>query len=153
MTLHWQILLPISLSARLIKYIIGLLKDFGVEFCNLVELTQEKIKNFLRKSVSKSCEINPLPAVFLKGYLTILLPAIASIINLSLSTGVMPDALKLAILWPILIKVCCWLWTVPKLSSFLELKSSIEACWKGTSHTTYRSRRFARRRWDVSVCI
>jgi len=43
MTLHWQILLPISLSARLLKYIIGLLKVCAVEFCNLVELTQEKV--------------------------------------------------------------------------------------------------------------
>mgnify|MGYP006862615312 CR=1 FL=1 len=43
--------------------------------------------------------------VVLKGCLTVLLPTIARIINLSgLSTGVMPDALKVAILLPMLKK-------------------------------------------------
>ena len=43
--------------------------------------------------------------VVLKGCLTVLLPTITRIINLSgLSTGVMPDALKVAILSPMLKK-------------------------------------------------
>ena len=51
---------------------------------------------------SKSCELDPLPAVVLKGCFTVLLPTIARIVNLSLSTGVMPGALKVAILSPTL---------------------------------------------------
>ena len=118
MTLPWQIHLPISLPARLIKYIMSLLKEkyalglplqtplavCGAEFCNLAEVTQDEIKKFSRKSISKSCELDPLPAVVLKGCLTVLLPTITRIINLSLSTSVMPDALKVAILSPMLKK-------------------------------------------------
>ena len=48
--------------------------------------------------------IDPLPAVVLKGCFTVLLPTIARIVNLSLSTGVMPGALKVAILSPMLKK-------------------------------------------------
>ena len=50
------------------------------------------------------CELDPLPAVVLKGCFTVLLPTIARIVNLSLSTGVMPGALKVAILSPMLKK-------------------------------------------------
>ncbi|XP_068675718.1 uncharacterized protein [Montipora foliosa] len=76
----------------------------GAEFCNFAEVTQEEIKKFSRKSLSKSCELDPLPAVVLKGCFIVLLPTITRIINLSLSTGVMPDALKVAILSPMLKK-------------------------------------------------
>ncbi|XP_068675499.1 uncharacterized protein [Montipora foliosa] len=76
----------------------------GAEFCNFAEVTQEEIKTFSRKSLSKSCEFDPLPAVVLKGCFIVLLPTITRIINLSLSTGVIPDALKVAILSPMLKK-------------------------------------------------
>ena len=76
----------------------------GAEFCNLAEVTQDEIKKFSRKSISKSCELDPLPAVVLKGCLTVLLPTITRIINLSLSTSVMSDAFKVAILSPMLKK-------------------------------------------------
>ena len=62
------------------------------------------VKKFSRKPLSKSCELDPLPAVVLKGCLTVLLPTITRIINLSLSTGVVPDALKVATLLPTLKK-------------------------------------------------
>ena len=117
MTLPFQIHLPISLTARLIKYIMCLperkirigssppdVTVCGAEFCNLAEVTQDEIRQFSRKSRSKSCELDPLPAVVLKGCLTVLLPTITRIINLSLSTGVMSDALKVAILSPMLKK-------------------------------------------------
>ena len=70
------------------------------EFCNFAEVTLEEIKKFSRKPLSKSCELDPLPAVVFKGCLTVLPPTIMRIINLSLSTGVVPDALKGAILSP-----------------------------------------------------
>ena len=125
----------------------------GAEFCNLAEVTQQEINKFSCKSLSKSSELDPLPPLVLKGCLTVLFPTITRVINISLSTCVMPNALKVAILSPMLKKIWCWLWTVPKLSSYLELKSSVEACWKGSCHTTYRSRHVAPLRWDVSVCI
>ena len=79
-------------------------KDCGAEFCNFAEVTLEEIKKFSRKPLSKSCELDPLPAVVLKGCLTVLLPTIMRIINLSLSTGVVPDALMVAIPSPTLKK-------------------------------------------------
>ena len=84
------------------KYALGLpLPDAtvgGAEFCNFAEATQEEIKKLSRKSISKSCELDPLPAVVLKGCFTVLLPTIARIVNLFLIIGVMPDVLKVAIL-------------------------------------------------------
>ena len=79
-------------------------KVCGTEFCNFTEVTLEEIKKFSRKPLSKSCELDPLPAVVLKGCLTVLLPTITRIINLSLSTGVVPNALKVATLLPTLKK-------------------------------------------------
>ena len=79
-------------------------KVCGAEFCNFAEVTLEEIKKFSRKPLSKSCELDPLPAVVLKGCLTVLLPTIMRIINLSLSTGVVPDALMVAIPSPTLKK-------------------------------------------------
>ena len=58
-------------------------KVCGAEFCNFAEVTLEEIKKFLRKPLSKSCELDPLPTVVLKGCLTALLPTIMRIINLS----------------------------------------------------------------------
>ena len=58
-------------------------KVCGAEFCNFAEVTLEEIKKFSRKPLSKSCELDPLPAVVLKGCLTVLLPTIMRIINLS----------------------------------------------------------------------
>ena len=79
-------------------------KVCGAEFCNFAEVTLEEIKKSPRKPLTKSCELDPLPAVVLKGCLTVLLPTITRIINLSLSTGVVPDALKVATLLPTLKK-------------------------------------------------
>ena len=79
-------------------------KVCGAEFCNFAEVTLEGIKKSPRKPLTKSCELDPLPAVVLKGCLTVLLPTITRIINLSLSTGVVPDALKVAVLSPTLKK-------------------------------------------------
>ena len=42
----------------------------GAEFCNFAEVTQEEIKKFSRKSLFKSCELDPLPAVVLKTVLS-----------------------------------------------------------------------------------
>ena len=80
------------------------IKVCGTEFCNFTEVTLEEIKKFSRKPLSKSCELDPLPVLVLKGCLTVLLPTIMRIINLSLSTGVVPNALKVATLLPTLKK-------------------------------------------------
>ena len=86
------------------KYALGLpllTSKFVLQsFVTLLRLPWRKLKTFSRKPLSKSCELDPLPAVVLKGCLTVLHPTIMRIINLSLSTGVVPNALKGAILSP-----------------------------------------------------
>ena len=43
------------------------IKVCGAEFCNFAEVTLEEIKKSPRKPLTKSCELDPLPEVVLKG--------------------------------------------------------------------------------------
>ena len=54
------------------------------------------MKAFASKSISKSCNLVPLPSHIINGCFDRLLPIITSIVNLSLATGVMPESLRLA---------------------------------------------------------
>ena len=63
-----------------------------------------ELKTFSRKPLSKCCELDPLPAAVLRGCFTVLLRTVTKIINLYFSTSTMPDALKFAILSPMLRK-------------------------------------------------
>ena len=78
---------------------------YPVEFCTFSQVTQDQVKIFAAKPSSKSCILEPLPTSVLKGYLTVLLPNITNIVNLSLSTGIFPDALKTAAISPSLKKL------------------------------------------------
>ncbi len=49
-------------------------------------------------SASKSCPLDPMPTTILKDCLDVILPVITKIVNLSLSTSVVPDKLKEALL-------------------------------------------------------
>ena len=73
------------------------LSDFAV-------LIQDTVKEYACKSVKKSCNLDPLPASLMKNCLDMLLPTITNIVNLSLSTGTMPEILKVATLIPALKK-------------------------------------------------
>ena len=75
-----------------------------VEFNNFRVVSQEEVKVFAFKPSSKSCVLDPLPALVLKGCFSVLLPIITKFVNLSLSTGRMPNALKVATLSPTLKK-------------------------------------------------
>ena len=50
--------------------------------------------------LSKSCCLDPLPALLFKDCFPVLLPTITRMVNLSLTTGFMPDALKIVSLSP-----------------------------------------------------
>ena len=118
--LLWQIHLLISLLTRLIKFTLNLFRGISswgplgpfrpipltcpVEFNNFREVSQEEVKVFACKPSSKSCVLDPLPAMVLKGCFSVLLPTITKFVNLSLSTGRMPNALKVAALSPSLKK-------------------------------------------------
>ena len=49
------------------------------------------------KSPSKSCLLDPWPTFLVKECIDILLPSITSLVNCSLSEGVVPDEFKMAI--------------------------------------------------------
>ena len=74
------------------------------ELNNFHEVSQEDVKEFAYKPLSKSCCLDPLPASVLKDCFPVLLPNITMMVNLSLTTGFMPDALKIASLSPALKK-------------------------------------------------
>ena len=74
------------------------------ELNNFHEVSQEDVKEFAYKPLSKSCCLDPLPASVLKDCFPVLLPTITRMVNLSLTTGFMPDALKIASLSPTLKK-------------------------------------------------
>ena len=72
-----------------------------VDFNNFREVShEEEVKVFACKPSSKSCVLDPLPAIVLKGCFSVLLPSITKFVNLSLSTDRMPNALKVATLSP-----------------------------------------------------
>ena len=76
----------------------------AAELNNFHEVSQKDVKEFAYKSLSKSCCLDPLPASLLKHCFPVLLPTITRTVNLSLTTGFMPDALKIASLSPTLKK-------------------------------------------------
>ena len=65
---------------------------------------EHEVEKLVFQSATKSCSLDPIPTWILKKCLGSLLPVITQIINLSLSTSVMPDELKHAILNPLLKK-------------------------------------------------
>ncbi len=66
-------------------------KIYTIEMSFLTPATEEEIKSILLKSPTTSCELNPIPTWLLKVCIDELLPLITEIINLSLSTAIMPE--------------------------------------------------------------
>ena len=56
----------------------------NVNFHNFHEVSQDDVKEFAYKPVSKSCRLYPLPASLLKDCFPVLLPTITRMVNLSL---------------------------------------------------------------------
>ena len=76
----------------------------AAELNNFHEVSQEDIKEFTYKPLSKSGCLDSLPALVLKGCFPVLLHTTTRMVHLSLTTGLMPDALKIASLSPALKK-------------------------------------------------
>ena len=75
--------------------------------CQLIsfDLTNEtEIKKLILDSPTKHCDLDPLPTNLLKQCISDLLPAIVSIINESLQSGVVPICFKNALVKPLLKK-------------------------------------------------
>ena len=75
-----------------------------VQIHNFQQVTLDMVKKFAVKTLTKSCDLDLLPASVLKKCFPIILPTPTSIVNMSLKNGVMPYALKVAVLKPLLKK-------------------------------------------------
>ena len=67
-------------------------------------LTNNKVFKLIKSGTIKSCSLDPLPASIMAKPCHALLPMLTRIINLSLTTGEMPEDLKCAMLRPLLKK-------------------------------------------------
>ena len=85
---------------------------------NFSEIEESPMRCIIQKSAMKSCELDPLPTIFIKQHLTVLLPLITRAVNVSIAMGKFPDNLKEAILWPLLKT-----WAIPSPS---ELQTCVE---------------------------
>ena len=72
---------------------------------NFVPVTQEEVKKIIMNSKSTTCPLDPLPTTIVKQCIDALLPVITSIVNSSLSQGIMPSQLKKALVTPLLKKL------------------------------------------------
>ena len=66
--------------------------------------TEDEVKKVILAAKSTSCELDSLPTPLLKATIDASLPSITQLINLSLSSGTVPDCLKHAIIRPLLKK-------------------------------------------------
>ena len=74
------------------------------ELSNFSPTLNLELSEIARSVVQKSCCLDPLPATLLKEHFDLLLPSICGIVNLSLVSGLLPSALKNAVLTPLLKK-------------------------------------------------
>ena len=69
------------------------------------QLTHADVKKLVMSSITTSCGLDPIPTSLLKEHISILLPIITKMINLSLQTGQFPTEWKLAFVKPLLKKL------------------------------------------------
>ena len=69
----------------------------GPKLTHFEPVTEKDVSDVISSMPSKSCPLDPIPTDLLKQCLPEIVPAITSIINSSLTTGVVPDAMKQAI--------------------------------------------------------
>ena len=74
------------------------------ELCEFQPASAEDIKRIIVQSSSKPCELDPMPTNLLKDNIETLAPIITDIVNTSLQSGVVPAAMKHAIITPIIKK-------------------------------------------------
>ena len=67
-------------------------------------VSEDTIKEILKSCQPKSCELDPMPTSLLFQNMDALLPTLTNLINISLSTGKVPDELKTALVRPLLKK-------------------------------------------------
>ena len=77
----------------------------SIIFSKFDVLSEDDVRNFIMKSASKHCQLDPAPTWLVKKCIEVLLPVITNMMNLSLSYGCFPDAWKYALIRPLLKKL------------------------------------------------
>ena len=67
-------------------------------------VTDEDVLKLIRSSSIKACKLDPVPATIIRSCYSALVPVFKTVIKLSLSTGSMPEDLKIASLRPLVKK-------------------------------------------------
>jgi hypothetical protein len=83
--------------------------DYHVPACipsmtNFPLATEKEIKRIVAKSPTKGCSLDPMPTWMIKAVLDPLLPLMVHAINRSLTTGTVPESMKIARVSPLLKK-------------------------------------------------
>ena len=73
-------------------------------FSEFLPASQDEVKKLILSTKSKSCSMDPIPTSLLKECLSSLLPVITTIVNLSMSQGIVSADLKKALIAPLLKK-------------------------------------------------
>lgn len=73
-------------------------------FCEFSLQTENHISEIITKSNDFTCHLDPIPTPLVKACLPSIISRVTSIINSSLSTGIVPPSLKVAIIRPTLEK-------------------------------------------------
>ena len=76
----------------------------GHYFTNFRQLTHNDNRKLIMSPKSTTCDLDPIPTSLLKEHISILLPLITKMVNLSLQTGVFPTEWKLAFVKPLIKK-------------------------------------------------
>ena len=76
----------------------------GTPLTTFMDATEVEIRNIIKLSPAKSCELDPLPTWLLKECIAELVPTITDIVNMSLRDFLMPKSLKTALIRPLLKK-------------------------------------------------
>ena len=74
------------------------------QLCEFTPATTADIRRIILQSSAKSCTLDPMPTSLLKENIDILVPVYTVIVNSSLESGIVPAAMKHAIVTPILKK-------------------------------------------------
>ncbi len=78
---------------------------FNTTLSEFTPLSEDQVRELVKKSPTKHCELDPMPKWLVKDCLEEVLPTLTKIINLSLQLGDMPLSLKHAIIKPLLKKM------------------------------------------------
>jgi len=74
--------------------------DSTTTFSEFIPVTEQQLAKLISNTASKSCSLDPVPAVVLKNCFDLLLPVFTKIVNLSLVSCTVPSCLKVAVLDP-----------------------------------------------------